>query len=213
MNWQTQLKHAVRATERTADKATAVVTGRHPMVEQLLAAAALFAPRTDSFAMGKAATCRDIAAKLIKYGSFASPAQAGFAEKLVAWSKPREQAAASPVATVPVPKLFTVMQKHAHFYAGDLKLSRKNGDTLVWIMFQGVCVGKIENAQLTFFGKRLGANWNTVADLLAEFEANPLVAAVKYGKLSGTCCSCGRDLTNDGSIEAGIGPICASKFQ
>lgn len=41
----------------------------------------------------------------------------------------------------------------------------------------------------------------------------PLQTAMKYGKLAGRCCSCGRELTNDGSIEAGIGPICAGKFQ
>ena len=36
--------------------------------------------------------------------------------------------------------------------------------------------------------------------------------AKAYGKVTGTCCNCGRTLTNEESIEAGIGPICASKF-
>lgn len=36
--------------------------------------------------------------------------------------------------------------------------------------------------------------------------------AKAYGKVTGTCCNCGRLLTNEESIEAGIGPICASKF-
>lgn len=36
--------------------------------------------------------------------------------------------------------------------------------------------------------------------------------AKEYGKVTGTCCNCGRLLTNEESIEAGIGPICASKF-
>ena len=36
--------------------------------------------------------------------------------------------------------------------------------------------------------------------------------AKAYGKVTGTCCNCGRLLTNEDSIEAGIGPICASKF-
>jgi len=35
---------------------------------------------------------------------------------------------------------------------------------------------------------------------------------MKYGKLAGRCCSCGRELTDDDSIEAGIGPVCARKF-
>lgn len=36
--------------------------------------------------------------------------------------------------------------------------------------------------------------------------------AKEYGKVTGTCCNCGRLLTNEESIAAGIGPICASKF-
>lgn len=35
--------------------------------------------------------------------------------------------------------------------------------------------------------------------------------AVRFGKLYGVCCICGRTLTNEDSIEAGIGPICAGK--
>lgn len=36
--------------------------------------------------------------------------------------------------------------------------------------------------------------------------------AKEFGELYGTCCQCGRVLTNEDSIEAGIGPICASKL-
>lgn len=36
--------------------------------------------------------------------------------------------------------------------------------------------------------------------------------AKEYGKVTGTCCQCGRLLTNEESIAAGIGPICATKF-
>jgi len=36
--------------------------------------------------------------------------------------------------------------------------------------------------------------------------------AKEFGALYGTCCQCGRVLTNEDSIEAGIGPICASKL-
>lgn len=36
--------------------------------------------------------------------------------------------------------------------------------------------------------------------------------AKAYGKETGQCCQCGRELTVKESIEAGIGPICASKF-
>jgi hypothetical protein len=37
-------------------------------------------------------------------------------------------------------------------------------------------------------------------------------AAVAYGKATGNCGVCGKVLTNPASIEAGIGPVCASKY-
>jgi hypothetical protein len=36
--------------------------------------------------------------------------------------------------------------------------------------------------------------------------------AKEYGKVTGTCCNCGRKLTKESSIAAGIGPICAGNF-
>lgn len=36
--------------------------------------------------------------------------------------------------------------------------------------------------------------------------------AKAFGALYGTCCVCGRTLTDEGSIEAGIGPICAGRL-
>jgi hypothetical protein len=38
-----------------------------------------------------------------------------------------------------------------------------------------------------------------------------LAEAKEWGALYGTCCVCGRTLTNEQSIEAGIGPVCAGK--
>lgn len=46
---------------------------------------------------------------------------------------------------------------------------------------------------------------------LRQIAADPRAAAVAYGKLTGTCCLCGRKLENEASVEAGIGPICAAK--
>lgn len=39
-----------------------------------------------------------------------------------------------------------------------------------------------------------------------------LEAAKEFGVLYGTCCVCSRTLTNEASIAAGIGPVCAGKF-
>jgi uncharacterized protein YhfF len=53
------------------------------------------------------------------------------------------------------------------------------------------------------------------ADTLSRLQviaADPAAAAVAYGRKTGTCSCCGRELTNHASIEAGIGPICAQKW-
>jgi len=39
-----------------------------------------------------------------------------------------------------------------------------------------------------------------------------LAEAKEFGALYGTCCVCGRTLTNETSIEEGIGPVCGGRF-
>ncbi len=51
-----------------------------------------------------------------------------------------------------------------------------------------------------------------VKSVLLEAAADPLTAAIRYGKETGACSCCGRDLTNAQSIAAGIGPICREKY-
>lgn len=47
---------------------------------------------------------------------------------------------------------------------------------------------------------------------LLEIAANPSEQARDYGKRTGKCCCCGRELTDPASIAAGIGPVCASNW-
>ena len=47
---------------------------------------------------------------------------------------------------------------------------------------------------------------------LQAIAADPLAAAVRYGRLMGSCACCGRTLTDPKSVERGIGPICAGKW-
>lgn len=61
-----------------------------------------------------------------------------------------------------------------------------------------------QHAEFTPHGTALAA--------LSLIAANPLEAAVRYGRRTGRCSCCGRELTNAISIEAGIGPICANKW-
>jgi hypothetical protein len=48
--------------------------------------------------------------------------------------------------------------------------------------------------------------------LVTPADKLSLEDAQAFGKLYGWCCCCGRRLTNEESIELGIGPICRSKW-
>lgn len=43
-------------------------------------------------------------------------------------------------------------------------------------------------------------------------DALSLDEAKRLGQIYGVCCVCGRDLTDEDSIKAGIGPVCATRF-
>lgn len=47
--------------------------------------------------------------------------------------------------------------------------------------------------------------------VLRELEADPATKIREFSRLIGRCCVCGRTLTNEKSIEQGIGPICADR--
>ena len=70
----------------------------------------------------------------------------------------------------------------------------------------------------TYLGKIVGTTYqstsagNALQDLL-RIAADPLKAAVEYGRKTGRCACCGRELTNEESIELGIGPICKERFK
>jgi hypothetical protein len=45
-----------------------------------------------------------------------------------------------------------------------------------------------------------------------DLAADPLGTAVKYGRETGACACCGRELTDAQSVADGIGPICKKNF-
>jgi hypothetical protein len=47
---------------------------------------------------------------------------------------------------------------------------------------------------------------------LSDETLMTLEDAKEFGRLYGMCCQCGATLTDEKSIEAGIGPVCAGKF-
>lgn len=71
----------------------------------------------------------------------------------------------------------------------------------------------------TYLGKVMGqkfmANFSCTEaqkETLNKIAADPVGEAAAYGKETGSCSCCGRELTDPVSIARGIGPICESKW-
>lgn len=77
---------------------------------------------------------------------------------------------------------------------------------------------KVQRSQETgyLYGKRLDPDGfryakGALRDLRECGEPLDEETATKFGKLYGVCAICGRTLTNEESIERGIGPVCAGR--
>lgn len=78
----------------------------------------------------------------------------------------------------------------------------------------------VKNEDGVYMGKILGTTYSPnregregkAAELLMAIASDPLAAALRYGQRTGRCSCCGRELTKEASIEAGIGPVCATKW-
>lgn len=96
-----------------------------------------------------------------------------------------------------------------------LKLN-KTGDS-IWVLSATEKVEGDYGLQPKYLGKvtpsRLDSRIpDSVKETLVAAAADPLTAAIRYGKETGFCSCCGRELTNKESIRLGIGPICREKF-
>jgi len=78
----------------------------------------------------------------------------------------------------------------------------------------------VTEASDTYEGKIVGTTFkavplscdSSVYDRLLKIAEAPLTVAIEYGRQTGRCACCGKELTNKESIELGIGPICKQKF-
>lgn len=66
-------------------------------------------------------------------------------------------------------------------------------------------------------GEAVVHNWQKIVGAVRVLREQggrkmTLEEAEEFGALYGFCCVCGRTLTRESSIEAGIGPVCADKF-
>lgn len=180
----------------------------------LLEAAKRYAARSDDFASGKADICRDMAAKLARFGCFASDRQADFARKLIEWSQPREQTVSAPAPT-PRPNTWRAIQGFARVTIAEISFRKKHEEPLWWILWGEALVGRITAEGARGFARRMraaGVEPATIKAALDEIERDPLAAIKAHGIATGSCGCCGRELTDPDSIALGIGPICADKL-
>ena len=128
------------------------------------------------------------------------------------------QAARAEAPTVDLSNVVAMFNK-AHeaiktpkFRFEDLVISRApdsgaNAGAL-YVKVDGEYAGKVKEGK--WFGLRT-APQDTLSKL-QQIAESPLGSAVAYGRKTGTCACCGRELTKHESIDRGIGPICAERF-
>jgi hypothetical protein len=51
-----------------------------------------------------------------------------------------------------------------------------------------------------------------VTQLLQSLSDDPVAILGTYGRMTGACSLCGRDLTDDESVQRGVGPVCLKKW-
>ena len=78
----------------------------------------------------------------------------------------------------------------------------------LYVKADGTYVGKITQGKFLCVRECSEATQARVLETLKD----PKAAAIAYGRETGSCSCCGRELTDPESVAAGIGPICAGKF-
>lgn len=118
-----------------------------------------------------------------------------------------EKAFAAARATTKPGKSLSLRLRFAGFSVSPAKASSKNAGSLY-----------VKNGE-TYLGKITGGKFLVSRDCSPAQEsafvavcADPKGAAIAYGRMTGNCSCCGRELTRADSIALGIGPICAGKF-
>lgn len=183
-------------------------------------------PAEAAYLLAKKATFH-IAAEMIevvrKFGDL-SPARLAMVQRFMAKDVERAAAAVERAASAPVVEVGKIIAAFDAAREKGIKTPRMrmDGVTFKAAPMTGKNPGAIyitgENSE-DYLGKIIGGKLHTVSSCTPERHkaildicADPLKAAVAYGKRTGTCSCCGRTLDNHESIEAGIGPICANKY-
>lgn len=184
-------------------------------------------PEVHAYLTADAARGNDFALSMLqgiaKYGSLTekqmAAVQRGMERKAAFEAEKAQREADAP--TVDISRIEAAMNtaienglKYPRLSLGDFKMtlatsrSKTPGAIFVKDSESGEYLGKVMG------GKFLAVRATTQEQVAKVIEvcADPSAAAVAYGKRTGVCACCSRELTNSESIERGIGPICASKY-
>lgn len=182
-----------------------------PAALSLDQAAARLANRTDSFGCSMRDAAVDLAAKLRRFGGYASAKQADFARRIVEEYSVPKAAGAKTEAPTPRPNTWKAVQGFARITIGDVSFRKKHEEPLWWIKFGDVLVGRlVAEGAYGFRAKIFAAGLDAAAikAALDVIEADPVAALKAHGIATGSCGCCSRELTDPESIARGIGPIC-----
>jgi hypothetical protein len=130
----------------------------------------------------------------------------------------QRNANAKAVSVARVVEAFAAAQAHGikrpKTYLGEFKFSfapasgRNAGALYVTHSDSDQYLGKVQDGH---FVRARECDADTEAAIVAVAN-NPHEAAVAFGRRTGRCSCCGRELTNGISIDLGIGPICREKY-
>ena len=153
--------------------------------------------------------------KIKKYGSLYESSIA-FARRMIAKAAAVVRVENAPVVdTAPIEAAFATASsilKKPKLRVAEFTISKAKADS----PNAGALYVKLGSEYL---GKIMGGKFLAVRVCTPEQEAkvieiakDPKGAAIAYGRLTGSCACCGRELTDKDSVAAGIGPVCAENF-
>lgn len=168
---------------------------------------------------------RSMVEALYKYGHFTEKQEAAVrnaaaksAARKAQWAAERAEREANKAEV----QIDRIAEAFAAAKASRLKWPKLRLDTFVFSLASesGRNAGAIYvKEDETYLGKIADGRFTRSRDCDAATEArivaacaDPAAAAEAYGKATGQCACCGRELTNEESIARSIGPICAEKW-
>ena len=161
-----------------------------PSIDELDQAAQRLGTRTDGFGVSIRDAAADLAAKLRRFGSYASAKQADFARRIVdEYSRPRVQ---HPEQAAPTqrPNTWKTVQGFARITIGEVSFRKQNAEPVWWIKFAGVLVGRLAGGAAIGFGAKIraaGLDAAKIKEALDVIEADPVEALKAHGIATGSC--------------------------